>query len=71
MISDFHHLSEKINQLAELAQTLRRENGELRQTTVALTAENAELSRRIQEAHQRVTALLEKIPAPEQDEEAA
>lgn len=71
MISDFHDLSEKISQLAALTQSLRSENAELRLRSVALAAENAELARRMQEAHDRVAALLEKIPAPEQDEEAA
>lgn len=72
MISDFHNLSEKISRLADLTQSLRRENAELRIRSVALAAENAELARRMQEAHERVAALLEKIPAPaEQDEEAA
>ena len=69
MISDFQLLSEKINQLAALTQSLRRENAELRLNAVALAAENTELAQRIQEAHQRVSALLESIPTPEQDEE--
>ena len=71
MISDFHKLSEKISQLAELMQALRSENADLRLKAVALAAENAELTRRMQEAHERVAALLESIPTPEQDEEAA
>ncbi|MFJ7565397.1 DUF904 domain-containing protein [Herminiimonas sp. NPDC097707] len=71
MISDFHQLSEKISQLADLTQSLRSENADLRITSIALAAENAELTRRMQEAHERVAALLEKIPAPEPDEEAA
>lgn len=71
MISDFHSLSEKINQLAELAQSLRRENAELRLSVTSAAAENAELSRRMQEAYQRISALLEKIPMPENDQEAA
>jgi cell division protein ZapB len=72
MISEFHQLSEKIAKLAELAQALRRENAELRLTQVGLTAENADLARRIDEAYKRVSALLDKIPASdEQDEEAA
>lgn len=71
MISDFHKLSEKISQLAELTQALRSENADLRLKSVALAAENAELARRMQEAHERVAALLESIPTPEQDEEAA
>lgn len=69
MISDFQLLSEKITQLAALTQSLRRENAELRLNAIALAAENADLAQRIQEAHQRVSALLESIPTPEQDEE--
>lgn len=72
MISEFHQLSEKIDRLAELAQSLRRENADLRMSLASLTAENADLSRRIEEAYKRVSALLDKIPAPsESDEEAA
>ena len=70
MLSEFHQLSEKVDQLAELAQSLRRENADLRLTLASLTAENADLSRRIQEAYQRVAALLEKIPASHESEEA-
>lgn len=71
MISDFHKLSEKISQLAELTQALRSENADLRLKSVALAAENVELARRMQEAHKRVAALLKSIPTPVQDEEAA
>jgi len=71
MLSDFHLLSEKVGRLAELAQALRRENAELRLGMATLTAENADLARRIQEAHQRVSALLDKIPMPDHDEETA
>jgi FtsZ-binding cell division protein ZapB len=71
MISEFQLLSEKIRQLAELAQSLRRENADLRLRAAAMAAENAELSKRMFEAHQRVTALMEKIPLSEQNEEAA
>jgi hypothetical protein len=62
MISEFHLLAEKVNRLAELARMLRRENAELRQEAAAASAENAELSRRMEEAHARVVALLDKIP---------
>lgn len=74
MNSEFHQLSEKIDQLAALAQALRRENADLRRGMAALTSENAELARRMQGAYQRVSALLEKIPNEEpdpQDEELA
>lgn len=71
MITDFHNLSAKIGQLADLTQSLRSENADLRIKSAALAAENAELARRMQEAHERVAALLAKIPAQEQDEETA
>ena len=71
MITDFHNLSAKISQLADLTQSLRSENADLRIKSAALAAENAELTRRMQEAHERVAALLAKILAQEQDEETA
>ncbi|HEV7929022.1 MAG TPA: hypothetical protein VGP12_02695 [Nitrosospira sp.] len=71
MVSEFHQLSEKISELAALAQSLRRENADLRLSVAALTSENAELAKRIQEAYQRVSALLEKIPAPDAENEEA
>ena len=72
MISDFPQLSEKIVKLAELAQSLRHENAELRLALASVTAENADLAKRIEEAYTRVSALLDKIPASdEQDEEPA
>jgi cell division protein ZapB len=63
MISEFHQLSEKIVQVSEMAQSLRRENADLRLTIATLTAENTDLAKRIEEAYQRVSALLDKIPA--------
>ena len=63
MISEFHQLAEKVSELAALAQELRRENADLRRQAVALAAENAELTQRMDQAHARLGALLEKIPA--------
>ncbi len=72
MVSEFHQLSEKIVQLAELTQSLRRENADLRLTVASLNTENADLAKRIEEAYRRVSALLDKIPMPdEQSEETA
>ena len=71
MISDFLALSDKVGQLAELTQALRLENAELRLRLSAMGEENAELSRRMQEAHRRVEQLLEKLPEPGRQEEAA
>jgi FtsZ-binding cell division protein ZapB len=62
MISDFQELADKIEQLAELTQSLRRENAQLRQANAALVAENLGFQGRLAEAHQRVSALLEHIP---------
>ncbi|MGO4378276.1 hypothetical protein [Pseudoduganella sp. RAF53_2] len=71
MISDFQDLSDKIDQLAELTQALRRENAHLRQANAVLISENIDFNRRLREAHERVAALLEKIPgapAPAQED---
>ena len=67
MIADFQELSDKIDRLAELTHALRRENSQLRQANAALVAENMDYQRRLGEAHARVMALLDKIPAAEAD----
>lgn len=71
MIPDFQQLSVKVSELAALAQSLRLENADLRRTSAALVAENAELARKMEEAHQRLAALLESLPVMAQDEESA
>jgi len=63
MVSDFDQLTEKVAQLAALAQALRRENSELRLQASALAADNADLAARIEQAQQRLAALLASIPA--------
>ena len=63
MISEFQELSDKIDQLAEMTQALRRENAQLRQANAALVIDNLGYQKRLSEAHDRVEALLEKIPA--------
>jgi len=62
MISEFHDLSDKINRLAELTQSLRRENATLRQSNAMLSAENVAFMERLSEAQRRVEALLASIP---------
>ena len=62
MSVEFNLLAEKISQLAEMAQTLRRENADLRRSVAAVAAENAALSQRMDSAHERVTALLAQLP---------
>ncbi len=63
MISEFTLLSEKIDQLALLTQALQRENAALRTHAVAVTADHTVLTARMQEAQERITALMEKFPA--------
>lgn len=66
MNSEFHLLSEKIDKLAELTQFLRRENAELRLKIAALSSENTTLAEKMQQAQQRVSAVLEQLPDPQQ-----
>jgi len=63
MISEFQDLSDKIARLAELTQSLRRENATLRQTNAILSQENLAFMERLSEAQRRVEALLTQIPA--------
>jgi len=68
MISEFHDLSDKIDQLAALTQSLRTENYLLRQANTLLSAENLAFQQRLAEAQRRVEALLTQLPpvaAPE------
>lgn len=65
MNSEFNLLSEKIDKLAEMAQFLRRENAELRLRIAAMSSEHALMAAKIQQAHQRVSALLDQIPDPQ------
>ena len=68
MISDFSSLLDKVSQLAELTIALRRENAELRHEVVTLTDENTQLSSRMKEAHDRVSALIDTMPSPSDQE---
>ncbi len=67
MISEFQQLAKKVDQLAELSQTLRGENADLRLQVAELNAANSALSKRLSEAHERVTLVLEKLPFVEQE----
>lgn len=69
MISEFKDLADKIDRLAELTASLRRENAQLRQSNALLASENAVYMERLTEAQHRVEALLATIP--EVTEEAA
>jgi cell division protein ZapB len=70
MISEFHDLSDKIDRLAALTLSLRRENAELRQLNASLSTENAVYMQRLGDVQRRVEALLEKIPALEEGADA-
>jgi cell division protein ZapB len=69
MISEFDLLSDKISKLVQLAQSLRQQNAELRQQIEALSADKASLAARMNEAHDRVVAVLEQLPVPEPEVE--
>lgn len=60
MISEFQDLSDKIDRLAGLTQSLRQENAQLRNT-------NKLLAETVCEAQRRIAALLARIPAAEEE----
>ena len=64
MISEFQDLSDKIDRLAQLTQSLRAENYLLRQANTLLSAENVAFKERLIEAQRRVEALLDDLPKP-------
>lgn len=64
MISEFQELSDKIDRLAQLTQSLRSENYLLRQANALLSAENVDFKNRLIVAQQRVEALLEQLEPP-------
>jgi cell division protein ZapB len=67
MISEFQDLSDKISRLAEMTESLRRENAQLRQSNSVLSEQNAAYVQRLIEAQHRVEALLAQLPAAEHD----
>jgi len=73
MISEFQELSDKIDRLAQLAQSLRSENYLLRQANALLSAENVDFKHRLLAAQHRVEALLTQLEpeAPATEDTAA
>lgn len=67
MIAEFKELSDKIDRLAELTASLRRENSQLRQANAMLSAENVAFMDRLTQAQTRVEALLAQIPADDDE----
>ena len=70
MISEFQDLSDKIDRLAEMTTSLRRENALLRQSNALLGRENEAFMERLSEAQRRVEALLAHVPAPDAADDA-
>lgn len=70
MISEFQDLSDKIDRLAQLSQSLRAENYLLRQANTLLSAENLAFKERLVEAQRRVEAVLDELPKPPDEAEA-
>lgn len=68
MISEFQLLARKIDQLAEMATTLRSENASLRRQLADVSADYSACQEKMREAQRRVAALLAQLPAPEPDE---
>ena len=62
MHAELDTLEAKIRQVAELCQTLRRENVMLRQQMLVSQQENKQLSTRLDAAKTRLTALLNTLP---------
>lgn len=68
MISEFQDLSDKIDRLAQLTQSLRAENYLLRQANTLLSAENLSFKERLFAAQQRIEAMLAELPKPPGEE---
>jgi cell division protein ZapB len=72
MISEFQELSDKIDRLAQLVQSLRSENYLLRQANTLLSTENVDFKNRLLQAQQRVEAMLVQLePADESPDDEA
>lgn len=56
---EFDQLSQKVQQLIQLVENLRVENEQLRLQLAHSSTQNVLLSTRMQEAHQRISSLLE------------
>jgi len=67
MISDFQLLAQKVEQLAALTTRMRAENTELRLKVAELASTNTDLTARIQQAHERVSDVLDKLPLAQQE----
>jgi uncharacterized protein (TIGR02449 family) len=64
MLDDFDALARKVAELAQLAQSLRTENQQLRAQLAAASSELDVLRHRVEQATSRLDAVLERLPAP-------
>jgi uncharacterized protein (TIGR02449 family) len=64
MLEDLDTLARKVTELAQMAQGLRTENQQLRAQLVAASAELDTLRGRVEQATERLDAMLERLPAP-------
>ena len=62
MEAELTTLDEKINQLVQLTQELRKDNSRLRQDLASIQVENKRLSGKVDVAKTRLEALLSEIP---------
>lgn len=69
MESDFQQLAHKIQQLADLTQSLRQENAHYKLHIKSLTEEKDALTSKIEEASVRINRLLDQLPSDIVEEE--
>jgi cell division protein ZapB len=62
MQAELTTLDDKISQLVQLTQKLRRDNSQLRQTLASAQSENKRLSEKVNVAKARLETLLAQIP---------
>jgi len=62
MRAELDTLEAKIRQVADLCQSLRRENVSLRQQLLAAQQENKQMNTRLDAAKTRLQALLDQLP---------
>lgn len=62
MQAELDTLEAKIRQVADLCQSLRRENVSLRQQLLASQQENKQMNTRLEAAKSRLQALLDQLP---------
>lgn len=62
MNTELDALDDRVNQLVQLCQKLRKDNMELRQQVASSYSENKRLNEKIEAAKARLEALLKQVP---------